>query len=154
MPSTGSEQLRAIATACKAMGSRGLLNRTRATLRVEARPIVAAAQRAARERLPKSGGLNEQVASQRWSVQALAGARTAGVRLRTTAPATAQTDDGYVRHPTFGRRGKGEWKTQQIPQAKGWASDTVQQYGPALAVAMVRQLDEAAAEIGRAAGGS
>lgn len=154
MPGNGSAQLRVIAAHCKAAGSRGLLNRTRATIRVEAQPLVAAAKQEALARLPKSGGLNRQVASQRWTVSVLTGARTAGVRLRTKAPDTDQSDEGFVRHPTFGRRGAGDWRRQDIPQAKGWASDTVQKYGPALAASMVRQLDAAAAEIARAAGGS
>lgn len=154
MAGSGPEQLRAIAAHCKELGDRGLLNRTRATLRVQAAPLIAAAKAEAVQRLPKRGGLNEQVASQRWTVQALAGARTAGVRLRTKAPDTLQTDDGFVRHPVFGRRGKGSWRTQAIPQAKGWASDTVDEHGPVLAVAISRTLDIAAAEVARSAGGS
>lgn len=153
MPGNGSAALRAISAHCKAVGDRGLLNRTRATLRVEARPIVSAAQQQARQRLPKRGGLNEVVAAEKWSVSALAGARTAGVRLRTSAPATAQTDAGFVRHPSP-RNNRARWVTQPLPQAKGWATDTVQTYGPALAAKMVRDLDAVAAEIARSAGGS
>jgi hypothetical protein len=47
-----------------------------------------------------------------------------------------------------------EWVQQEIPQAKGWASDTVAHFGPALGAAIMRELDRAAAEIARAAGGS
>jgi hypothetical protein len=144
----GSAELRAIAARCKVVGNRGLLNASRATLRVEAKPLVAAAQQAARTRLPRGGGLNEQVAAQKWSVSALAGARSAGVRLKTVAPDTLQTDDGYVSHPTFGRRGPGQWKRQELPPAaKGWATDTVNAYGPPLAAAMLKTLDKVAAEI-------
>jgi hypothetical protein len=39
MPGNGSAQLREIAARCKVVGNRGLLNATRATLRVEAKPI-------------------------------------------------------------------------------------------------------------------
>lgn len=139
--------MRVIAKRCAAVGNRGLLNATRATMRAEALPLISAAQRAALERLPKRGGLNVQVASQKWTLQALAGARTAGVRLKTAAPDTLQTDEGYVRHPIFGHRGKGQWRTQQTPNATGWASDTVDAYGPALSAALMVTLDKVAAGI-------
>lgn len=155
MASNGSEQLRVIAAHCKVLGERGLLNRTRATIRVEAQPLVAAAKQEALARLPRRGGLNVQVASQRWTVSVLTGARTAGVRLRTKAPDTDQTDEGFVRHPLPGnRRGKGQWRTQPIPRAKGWATDTVERHGPVLAASIGRTLDATAAEVARSVGGS
>jgi hypothetical protein len=48
----GPAQLRAISLHCKALGERGLLNRTRRAIRVEAAPIIVAAKANARERLP------------------------------------------------------------------------------------------------------
>lgn len=147
MPSSGSAQLRAIAARCAVVGDRGLLNATRATLRAEAPPLIAAAQQSARDRLPKRGGLNEQVASQKWTVQALAGARTAGVRLKVKAPDALMTDSGFVRHPIYGRRGPGQWRTQSIPAATGWATDTMSAHGPEVAAAMVATLNAVAAGI-------
>lgn len=147
MASNGSAELRAIAAKCREVGSGELMNRTRATLRAEGAPLKAALRQSALDRLPKAGGLNEQVAGQRITISALAGLRTAGVRLSTTAPDTAQTNDGFVRHPTFGRRGQGEWRTQAIPQAAGWWDDPCEAVGPPVAAAMLATLGRVAAEI-------
>lgn len=156
MPSSGSAQLRVIAAQCQALGDRGLMNRTRAALRVEAQPIIRAAKASAEARLPKAGGLNKQVAAQRWTVSALAGVRTSGVFLKTKAPDTDQTDKGFVRHPLpRNRRGKGQWRRQELPpQAKGWASDTVRKYGPAVAAGMMRELNIVAREVAAAVEGA
>lgn len=118
-----------------------------AGLRGAAKPLVPAVQDAARRQLPKSGGLNEQVAGQRVSVRTRMTARTADVRLVTTAPDTAQTDAGFVRHPIFGRRTR--WVHQSIPEAAGWWSNTLRDSGPAVTAALVRVMDDVAAKIGR-----
>lgn len=123
------------------------MRKVRADLRVQAAPLKAAVRESALAKLPKRGGLNEQVANQRVTVSTLAGVRTAGVRLRTTAPDTAMTDSGFVRHPTFGKRGKGEWETQSIPEAAGWWSDTLASKGPEITTAMRATLEAVAVEI-------
>jgi hypothetical protein len=67
--------------------------------------------------------------------------------MKTTAPDTAQTDDGFVRHPTFGRRGKGQWRTQEIPAAAGWWSVTLARESPAVTPAVLRVMEAAAARV-------
>jgi hypothetical protein len=144
----GSAQLRLIANHCRDVGERGLLNSTRAVIRAEAEPLKAALRQSALSNLPRGGGLNVQVANQRVTVSALAGARTVGIQLKTTAPDTSSTnDDGQVRHPTFGRRGQGQWKTQSIPKAKGWWDKPCAEVGPPVAAAMLATLVRVAAEI-------
>jgi hypothetical protein len=121
----GSVQLAKIAAQLKATGQRDLRLQMMRGLREGAKPLIPAVREAATEQLPKAGGLNKQVAGQKITVSIRTGARTAGVRLTTTAPDTKQTDSGFVRHPTFGRRSKGQWRTQQIPAATGWWSKTL-----------------------------
>jgi hypothetical protein len=120
-------------------------------LKSGAAPLIPLVKEAAREKLPKGGGLNEQVASQKVRVAVRTGARTAGVRLVTTAPDTSQTNAGFVRHPVFERsydmatgkrvgsgtsgshrpRGKNaRWVRQEIPAAAGWWSETLARAAP------------------------
>lgn len=126
----GSAQLRALAVRLKAAGESGLRLELMRSMRAGAAPLIPIVQQAARDQLPKAGGLNEQVASQKVRVSVRTGARTAGVRLTTTAPDTKQTDAGFVRHPVFGHRDR--WKTQQIPSAVGWWSVTLADSGSAV----------------------
>lgn len=75
--------------------------------------------------LPSSGGLGAWAAASRITTTIrYASARSAGVRLRGTRKSAGDKSDlnrldrGTVRHPTFGRRGAGQWHTQTVPA--GW----------------------------------
>src|SRR5579875_2179823 len=140
-----SAQLRAIAVRLREAGDRGNLNALRKSIRASAAPLVSAVKQAASEKLPHGGGLNEQVASQRVGVSIRTGARTAGVRLTTTAPDTSQTDQGFVRHPVFGNRKV--WVRESIPQAAGWWSQTLADKSPAVTPLIVAELERVAASI-------
>lgn len=133
----GSEQLAALGVRLKEAGIVGARRDMLRGIKSGAAPCVAAVKAAAEAKLPHGGGLNVQVAGQKVSVSVRTGARTAGVRMTTTAPDTSQTDSGYVRHPVFGNRKK--WITQQIPAAKGWWSTTLKESVP-----MVQPFIEAA----------
>lgn len=147
MPSNGSRDLALLAARLKVTGNRTLRLQMTRGLRAAAKPLIEDVKTAAREKLPRSGGLNEQVAGQKVSVSVRTGARTAGVRLLTSAPDTAQTDAGFVRHPTFGRRGKGQWRRQEIPAAKGWWSDTLANDAPKVTAEMLAVMEAVAIEI-------
>jgi hypothetical protein len=125
---SGSERLNALAVRLKVAGEKGLRTELLRGLKQGSDPLVKAVAAAAEDRLPHGGGLNVQVAGQKVKVQVRTGARTAGVRLTTNAPDTAQTDAGFVRHPVYGNRKK--WITQQIPNAAGWWSQTLADGGP------------------------
>jgi hypothetical protein len=142
-----SVQLAEIAAKLKAAGARDLRLQLLRGLRAGAKPLVKEVHDAALAQLPKQGGLNRQVASQKVSVSVRTGARTAGVRLTTTAPDTQQTDSGFVRHPTFGRRSKGSWKTQQIPAAVGWWSKTLAGGAGEVTPELVKVMEEVAVSI-------
>ncbi len=145
MAGSGSAQLRELAVRLKAAGDGALRVELLRGLRTAAQPLVTEVQAAAMEKLPKRGGLNVQVASQKVTVSVRTGARTAGVRLVTRAPDTAWTDAGYVRHPVFK---SGKWVTQQIPNAAGWWSQTLNsKAGPEVGREMAVVMAEVAAKI-------
>lgn len=118
----GTAQLRELGARLKAAGAVEIRLELIQALKEAAKPLPDAVKEAALADLPKTGGLNRQVAGQRVTTSVrLSGA--VGVRLTTTAPDTAQTDAGYVRHPTFGHRDR--WKSQLVPEATGWWSRTL-----------------------------
>jgi hypothetical protein len=141
----GSERLAALAVRLKATGEKGLRTQLLRGLKSGADPLVKKVIEAAVAKLPHGGGLNEQVAGQKVKVQVRTGARTAGVRLTTTAPDTAMTDSGFVRHPVYGNRKK--WITQQIPAAKGWWSQTLADGGSEVTPELLKVMEETAAAI-------
>lgn len=114
-------------------------------LKSAAKPMIGEVQAAARAKLPRRGGLNEQVAGQRVTISVRTGARTAGVRLLTSAPDTAMTDAGFVRHPVFGHRDR--WKRQSIPNAAGWWTDTCEASAPKVKAEMLAVMETYAAAI-------
>lgn len=147
MPSNASEQLHAIAAALKARGERGVKRELTAGLRLGAQPLVSAVRGAAAVSLPRRGGLNEWEADQRITVSVLTGSpRTAGVALRTRTRGSMQTDNGYVRHRYFGT-----WypnaPSQQIPEAIGWWSKTLERESPAIRPLLVAVIEKVSGEI-------
>lgn len=154
-PRSGSAQLRAIARQLKdvANGRELKLEMTRG-LRAGAAPLVADVKRAAEEKLPKRGGLNKKVAKERVTVSVRTGAKTAGVRLTTKAPSTAETDQGFVRHPLPGND-RSRWVTQSIPEAAGWWSQTLAHGASSVTPELMSVLGRIAEKVqaaGRAAG--
>ena len=148
----GSAELAALAVRLKVAGDKGLRVELLRGLKKGADPLVKAVAEAARAQLPKRGahnsvnsGLNEQVAGQKVKVQVRTGARTAGVRLYTTAPDTSQTDAGYVRHPVFGNRKV--WVRQEIPSARGWWSVTLAHGAPDVQPELTAAMERVAAQI-------
>lgn len=142
---SGSRQLAELAARLKVAGARDLRLQLLRGMKAAAKPLVPKVQDAARNQLPKRGGLNEHVGGQRVSVSVRTGARTAGVRLTTTAPDTQQTDSGIVRHPVFGNRKK--WVVQKIPAATGWWSATLEREGPSTAPHLLEAMEVVAAQV-------
>jgi len=169
---SGSEQLAALAARLKAQGDKTIRPQLLQGLKVAAKPCAEAAKAAATLLLPHGGGLNLQVAGQKVTVSVRTGARTAGIRMNTTAPDTKQTDSGYVRHPVFahgikvangatkGGRARFKtilvnqqattelkWVTQQIPQAEGWWSGTLAHSAPLVEPELTAVMERISAQI-------
>lgn len=74
----------------------------------------------ARTTLPRSGGLGDWVAGTKITAAVTLAGRAAGIRLRGGRRSTRAQSDiraidrGRVRHPSWGRRGRGQWHTQMV----------------------------------------
>lgn len=95
-------------------------------LRKRLREPVPAVRRAIRRRalatMPRRGGLNRWVAATRITAKVSFTGRGAGVTLRGSRANTSGKadlrrldDSGRIRHPSWGRRGPGQWHTQTVP---------------------------------------
>jgi hypothetical protein len=140
-----SKRLHEIAARARAE-SPEMLRGMRKTFRVAAQPLIRSAEQAAREQLPKRGGLNELVAGRHTTVSTLTGARTAGVRLRRARKdaASYQSNRGFIHHKTFGEE---PWERQEIPAAEGWWTNTMRTGSPAITPAIVAEMNRVARRI-------
>ncbi len=72
--------------------------------------------------LPHRGGLAQWAAAARISLSVKTSGRSAGVVVKGGRNSKGGRSDlnaldrGRLRHPSWGRRGKGQWHTQQVPQ--------------------------------------
>lgn len=91
-------------------------------IRDAAKPLAKeAAPKAAREGLPKKGGLNEYVASSKFAVRTRTSGKSAGVRIVGSKPPKhdlAAMDRGALRHKVYGHD---VWVHQSI--TPGWWTD-------------------------------
>lgn len=131
-------------------------SRIRRDIRTTAAPLTDAVRKAAEAQLPKAGGLNKVVAGQRVTVSVLMGASATGIRLVTRDTGGSKrdnkgTDEGVVRHPTFGMYGYDRsywhWVSQEIPAAAGWWSKTLAAKQPVVGAALERTIESLSAEI-------
>lgn len=95
-------------------------------LRKRLREPVPAVRRAIKRRalatMPARGGLNRWVADTKVTAKIALSGRGVGVTLRGSRSSTRGKADlrkldatGRVRHPSWGRRGPGQWHTQNVP---------------------------------------
>jgi hypothetical protein len=130
MTVNGPRALAILASEFRALGYRDLKLQLARGTRNAGKPFIEQARANARDRLPKGGGLNNLVADERIAVRNRLTGRSVGISVRTNWRLVNQTNAGFVRHPTFGRREKGQWSTDQIPAAAGWWDDAVKSAGP------------------------
>lgn len=117
---TGAEQFRALGKDLKAMGEDGkeLRRELLKTLRMTGKPLIEKVRASARANLPKSGGLNEFIASSKFTTRNDLAGKKVGTRITVTKPGGSKGwhdveafDNGTFRHPTFGRK---TWVRQTI----------------------------------------
>lgn len=126
----GAEQFLALSKALKAAGRTELRKELNAELRKAGKPLIERTRAAARESLPRRGGLADLVAREPQRIQVRTGARTAGVRVvvgRRRGGARS-TNQGSVRHPVFGGS---QWVTQSV--TPGWFDSTLERDAPGIA---------------------
>lgn len=137
--------LREVALRLKA-GDVELWKATRRNLIVAVQPARPAIRASARATLPKTGGLNEWVASASINTQILTGPRSAGVRLRVRKKGhdMADVDKGVVRHPVFGNRKA--WTVTNVEP--GFATKPVEKLTPAITASVLLAMRQAALAAG------
>jgi hypothetical protein len=120
----GMEKFEKVAKALKQAGDKELRKELYSALNRATKPMRANAKKAARRQLPQAGGLNKRVAAARLSTK---GRIVKGdPRVEVVAKGLEQlamTDQGMVRHPAFGDRGR--WVNQPIPEAEGWFTNAM-----------------------------
>ena len=109
-------------------------------LRAGAKPVRDAGRRAARERLPKAGGLNDYVADATFGIQTNLGTAHPTVRIVVNRKGhdLKAIDDGVVRHPTWGHRDR--WVTQRI--APHVVTDGMREAAPEARAELAHAVDE------------
>lgn len=99
---------------------RVVLNQLRKDIRKPLPTVRKAIRARAMATLPESGGLNVWVSKTRITVQVRATGRRAGITLKGSRKSAKdksdlkRLDQGRVRHPSWGRRGKGQWHVQSV----------------------------------------
>lgn len=136
-----SERLHAIAARMRVEADRGAARRMSKVLRGSVAPLIAQVRGAAYVSLPRRGGLNEEQGNQPIRVSIVSsGARTSGIRIRTRTPGSMQTNDGYVRHPVFGKWLKDQ-PDQPVPAATGWWTETLRHGSAAMTPLIVAEMN-------------
>jgi hypothetical protein len=150
---TSGVELKALGVRLQAAGNGGLRRNLLAGIRAGAAPLVGDVRQAALEKLPKSGGLAEFVASSpiavRTRLTGLVGVRIVNTRAgaRKGGQTDFGTDRGHVRHPTFGRPGKNSWVGQNV--TPGWFSKTLEERSPETTPLVLAAMEATAAEVCR-----
>jgi hypothetical protein len=125
----GADDFLRLSKALKQAGRTELRKELHKGLKDGAQPLVPKAKAAAREKLPRRGGLAASVAKEPMRVQVRTG-NTPGVRVvvgRRNGGAQA-ANRGVLRHPVFGR--PGSFVNQSVPQARDWFDGTMRRHAP------------------------
>ena len=137
----GALQLKALGVRLKALGAAGnmgaapglgrggsLRAQLLGSIREAARPAVDAARASARDNLPKRGGLNEYIASEKIRVAVRATGPRVGVQI--TAVGGWGSNKGVVRHPVFFHPPKRKVWVEQPIASSGWFEGTLVRESP------------------------
>lgn len=124
-----AKQLETVGLRLKLAGAGGLKLALTREIKEATKPLIEDVKQAARDELPKAGGLNEYVAGGRFTSSVRYTGIQIGVRIVNTAPKGSKggtrqfgSDRGSVRHPVFGHRDR-KWSETKVPA--GWFSKTL-----------------------------
>lgn len=140
----GADEFRKLSKALKDAGRTELRKELHKGVRRAARPLIPLTRAAARRRLPKRGGLAEQVAREPQRIAARTGLQTAGVAVIVGKKrgAARSANEGVIRHPVHGQD---VWVEQRVPG--GWFDDTIRAAAPAIRRSIERAMEDVADEI-------
>ena len=112
------------------------------SIRAAAKPAVEATRQAARDTLPKGGGLNEYIAAEKIKVATRLTGPQVGVRI-VAQSGQWNSDQSEVRHPVFGRKNKPWTVTKTTP---GWFEGTLIREVPRVIVPIRAAMEAVAVE--------
>lgn len=139
----GSKSLQLLAKRLKET-DRPMRNQLLRRVRGAAQAVIPEVQQAARDTLPRGGGLADRVAEQPYKVQASYAGRGARVRLAGQGmKELADIDAGRVRHPVYGNRSV--WRQQSVQP--GFFSSTIAARAPQIRAEIARAADDVAHSI-------
>lgn len=145
----GTEQFIRLSKALKAAGETELRKELNKGMKRAAKPLIPKARAEARKRLPKRGGLADQIAKEPARVQVRTG-KNPGVRLvigKKRGGARA-ANKGLIRHPIFGTD---RWVEQPVPP--GWFDLPMQKAGPSIRDDVHQAMEDVAEKVARKARG-
>jgi hypothetical protein len=135
----GARDFYAVAKHLKTAGDGAVRKEFLKAVRGPAKPLPAKVKQSARDRGPKEGGLNEELAKKPVRVQTRTGAKTAGVRVVGTKVDPRINGLGRIQHPVFGRKPP---VVQYVPALKGYFDDPLMAAAPAIQTEVVRAMDD------------
>ena len=149
---TGSAgDLRALSRRLRVTGQSGLKKNITKAIRTATVPARGAVKQFLLEEMPHTGGANQWLAKASVTSTVLTGPNTAGVVVRARRNGhdlEALNRTGKLRHPTFGRRGHGQWQLTDTGVPPGWWERVLRPYGPAVRVALREAQNVTAREAG------
>jgi hypothetical protein len=134
----GANDFYALSRRLKNAGQGDLRKEFHRSVRSAAKPLIPKVRQAARDTLPKAGGLNERIARKSYRAQARTGAATAGVRIVGSKVDPRINNEGRVFHPVFGRPGSAV--VQMVPAARGYFDDTLASEAPVVQAQITEEL--------------
>ena len=150
---TGADGLARLGRALRQAGRNDLRKELLRGVRRASKPMVPAARAAALEGLPKRGGLAADVSGAKWVVRTRLQGRGAGVRITGAWSSDgrqhdlSKMDSGVIRHPTWGRRGIGDWEAQTAGVRARWFSDAMNALAPEIREELAKVIDDVAQKL-------
>lgn len=142
----GAAELRIVALRMRAAGEVELKRAMFRNIRLATLPAAGRVRQSAIDTLPRSGGLNEWVASSVIKTSVTTGVRTAGVtlRMRKSGHDLKSIDAGIARHMVYGN--PKVWATTQVKP--GFWTEPLKAMKPEVTAACVLAMRQVAAEAG------
>lgn len=140
----GPRDLGILGARLKEAGARDLRLELLRGMRKAAEQVKEPIQQSAHDKLPKGGGLAEEVAAQKVGIRTSFAA--SGARVRLVDAGMKELDDinrGRLRHPVYGNRKV--WKAQEVEP--GFFTDPVEEHAPEIRRTIQKAMDDVARKI-------
>jgi len=132
----------------KALDAKALRRELNKALRDASAPLIRQARDAAREELPRAGGLNERIAGAPMRVSVTSG-KSPGIKIVVKGVDARAANRGVIRHPVYKQDDRPTvWVTQRIKP--DWFTDRMRRKAPDVRPRLVEAMDEVAKKAARA----